>query len=282
MPTYKNRVPMAPNTQVWHYTKLEAIIAMLRDRQIRLTRLDAFRDPFEGSVPKKQIDDQVAILGGATATEMMMRSVTTYYPDMQVPRHPDVQVSRMRDLWQEVTQRRRAKTRSAHAICWSAGDESEAMWKLYCSDGDKGQGLALRSQLSKLEESIAGHDLVVSPVRYRFFHEGDAFDDELDPFMHKRKGFACEQEVGLLSYDDAHYLALTSFLGRNAAAAPPDELPTYRFIDWSLTSAIDSITLSPYASEAYESRARDAIAAIDPKLVVELSVLSERRYAANF
>ena len=41
--------------------------AMLRDRQIRLTRIDAFPDPFEGSVPKKQIDDQVAIFWGCSA-----------------------------------------------------------------------------------------------------------------------------------------------------------------------------------------------------------------------
>jgi len=30
---------MSPNTQVWHYTSLEAVIAMLRDRQMRLTRI---------------------------------------------------------------------------------------------------------------------------------------------------------------------------------------------------------------------------------------------------
>lgn len=255
---------------------------MLRDRQIRLTRLDAFPDPFEGSVPKRQIDDQVAIFGGAQLTEMMMRSVAAYYPDMQLPRYPDRQVPRSRDLWREMTQRRRAKTRSAHAICWSSGDESEAMWKLYCSDGGQGQGLALRSQLAKLEESVAGHDLIVSPVTYRFFHEGDAFDDELDPFMHKRKGFAYEQEVRLLKYDEGHYFALNSFLRGNATAASPDELPKYIFLYWSLLKAIDSITVSPYASEAYESKARDAITTIDPKLAVELSVLSERRYAANF
>lgn len=69
MPTYKNRRSMPQGTKVWHYTSLEAVIAMLRDRQMRLTRIDKFCDPFEGSVPKKTIDDQVVIFGGAQARE---------------------------------------------------------------------------------------------------------------------------------------------------------------------------------------------------------------------
>jgi len=191
----------------------------------------------------------------------------------------------------------RDKTHSAHAICWTSGDESEAMWRLCCPDGEnekeKGQGLALRSTLAKLEAFVAHHDLFISPVSYRFYHEGDGFDDELDPFMDKRKGFECEQEVWILKYDEAHYSKLRSCdepeypefsnsLVENGTAALPDELPKYVLLDWSLTGAIHAITVSPYTFEAYESKARRDIAAIDPLVVVELSVLSERRFAPNF
>ena len=86
MPIYKNRMVMDLNAPVFRYTSLDAVIAMLRDRKLRLTRLDAFRDPFEGSVPKRQIDDQIPIFGGAYATEMMMTSAAPHYPDMNVPR----------------------------------------------------------------------------------------------------------------------------------------------------------------------------------------------------
>jgi hypothetical protein len=280
MPIYKNRMVMDLNAPIFRYTSLEATIAMLRDRKLRLTRLDAFRDPFEGSVPKQQIDDQVPIF--SSAHEMMMESVSAHYPGMQVRR------THHRDPWQEMTNRRRAMTRSAHASCWSSGHESEALWRLYCrdsngdSDRNEGVGLALRSHLARLEASVADLDVYVSPVKYRIYHEGPAFNDELDAFMHKRQGFACEREVRVLKFDEAHYRALSDSLIENTGTPPPSELPTYRFFDWSLDSAIDWITVSPYASEVYELRARDAIAAIDPKLVVELSVLSERRYAANF
>ena len=125
----------------------------------------------------------------------------------------------------------------------------------------------------------------MSPIRYRYYHDGDAFDDELDPFMHKRMGFAHEREVRLLKYDESHYFELEAALtsGDPARATPP-ELPEHIFLDWSPAAVIERITISPYADDSYETRARDAIASIDPSLVdrLELSVLSERRYAPQF
>ena len=50
----------------------------------------------------------------------------------------------------------------------------------------------------------------MSPITYRYYHEGDAFDDELDPFMHKRMGFEHECEVRLLKYDDGHNIGVGS------------------------------------------------------------------------
>jgi hypothetical protein len=278
MPTYKNRAPMDEATELRRYTTLDGLVHIFQNRQLRLTRVDKFHDPFEGSVPKRQIDDQLPIFSSRNADQMM--SVAAYYPSMSMPPH------RHLDPWTEMTLRRRAKTRSAHASCWTAGHESEAMWRLYCRDGEsEGQGVALQSTLGKIEASVARHNLFVSPIRYRYYHDGDAFDDELDPFMHKRMGFAHEGEVRLLKYDESHYFELEAALtsGDPARATPP-ELPEHIFLDWSPAAVIERITISPYADESYERRARDAIASIDPSLVdrLELSVLSERRYAPQF
>ena len=274
MPTYKNRMPLPPDTQVWHYTELKAVIAMWRDQQMRLTRIDKFGDPFEGSVPKKQIDDQVPIFAGQQGgLTMMMQHAAA--------RHSGP-AGLYRDLWGEMTKRRRAKTRSAHAICWSWGDESEAMWSLYCKDGKDDQGLALRSTLAKLEESVVHENVYVSPLKYRLYQEGPAFNNELDAFMHKRRGFRHEQEVRVVMFDRAHFGELSRLLIENPTAPPPPDLPEYRYLDWSPTNCVEAITISPYASEAYESAARSAIEVLDPKVSVELSVLSERRYAPQF
>jgi hypothetical protein len=275
MPRYKNRAPMDEATELRRYIALEALVHIFRDQRLRLTRVDKFLDPFEGSVPKGQIDDQLPLFSSRNAIQMM--SVAAHYPGMSIPPRRNV------DPWMEMTMRRRAKTRSAHASCWTAGHESEAMWRLYCRDGEvEGQGVALQSTLGRVEASVAQHDLIVSPIRYRHYHEGDAFTDELDPFMHKRMGFAHEGEVRLLKYDESHYLMLAAAL-TSGDPTPPD-LPAHIFLDWSPVSVIEKITISPYGDEAYETRVRDAIEAIAPSLLdtVELSVLSERRYAPQF
>src|SRR6266853_1810910 len=80
MPTYKNRPPMDPDTPVWRYLSLNAVIATVRDRQLRFTRVDTFPDPFEGSVPKQTIDEQVVLFGGAYHMRMAYASVAAHYP----------------------------------------------------------------------------------------------------------------------------------------------------------------------------------------------------------
>jgi len=260
------------------YTTIDALVHIFRNQQLRLTRVDKFLDPFEGSVPTKQIDDQVPIFSSRNADQMM--SVAAHYPGMSIPARRNL------DPWTEMTLWRRAKTRSAHASCWTAGPESEAMWRLYCRDcGTEGQGVALQSTLGKVEASVSRHDLIVSPIRYRHYHIGDAFNDELDAFMHKRMGFAHEGEVRLLKYDESYYLKLGPALTRgDPTAATPSELPEHIYLDWSPATVIERITISPYADDAYEKRVRGAITSIDPSLVdrLELSVLSERRYAPQF
>lgn len=156
------------------------------------------------------------------------------------------------------------------------------MWRLYCRDGEEGQGLALRTTLGRLEDSVAGHDLYVSPVTYRRYHIGPAFNDGIDPFMHKRQGFEHEREVRLLKFDEDYFRAANAAISSDEDIAPalPAEPPEYIYVDWSLAAVIQAIVVSPYASEIYEANARHQIAAIDPSLAarIELSVLSERRY----
>jgi hypothetical protein len=278
MAVYKNRPPMDPATELRRYTSLNALERMLRDKRLRLTRIDQFEDPFEGSVPKQQTDDQVAIFSSANQMDMMAESQGGMH------RHR----SYIRDAWTRMTIRRRAATRSAHASSWTWGPESEAMWRLYCKDESvRGQGVALHTMLGKLESSITRADLYVSPIRYRLYHEGPAFNDEVDPFMHKRLGFECEREVRVLSYDQKHWQVLTwALIGGTGfeptPPVPPPEMPEHIFIDWDPLAITRAIVISPYASEAYEKSVKAVVSAIDPAAIVELSLLSERRCGANF
>lgn len=274
---------MTPATELRRYTSLDALEHMLGDNQLRLTRVDVFKDQFEGSVPKQQIDDQLPAFSSVNAMLMMGESIAAQYPGA-----PSMPPRPINDPWTRMTIRRRVATRSAHASCWNWGEESEAMWRLYCNDGELGQGVALRTTFGKLEASVAHHDLIIGRVVYRLYHEGPAFNDDLDPFMHKRMGFECEREVRVLSFAQQHYstlaLALTGLYAFAPVPDPPAELPEYLYLDWRPLDVADAIVISPYATEDYERRARVAVAAINPSAagIIELSMLSERRYAANF
>ncbi len=274
MPAYINRPPIEPSTAVWRYLSLKAAVATVRDRKLRLTRLDTFPDPFEGSVPKQQIEDQLPLAAGATTTRSMMSSIAAHYPSMSVVRHTE-QI----DLFEELTRLRRAKTRSTYASCWSAGNESEALWRLYGNvGGGDGIGVALKTTLSRLEASVQVHDLYVSPVSYRPYHEGPAFTDEIDSLMHKRLGFQAEQEVRLLKVDHQQYLSLTE----RQPNVP--ELPEHVFLAWPVEDIVEEIVLSPYADADYEWLATTALTAAMPgkKMPVTLSDLNPRRYQPNF
>jgi len=225
------------------------------------------------------MDEQVALLSSALSSQMEVTDMAGQFPGIHHVKH------RHQNPWELITKRRRAMARSVHASCWCWGLESEAMWRLYCHrDGPAGQGLALRTTLASLEASVAWHNLYVSPVSYRHYHEGPAFDDELDPFLHKRKGFEHEHEVRLLRFDAPHFHALNTAVGFEFDITPPAELPHDIYIDWSPWDVIDAIVVSPYSTANYEAAARHAITAVDPSLAgrVVLSVLSERRYGPDF
>src|SRR5256885_15185852 len=114
MPKYKNRAPMDETTELRRYITIDALADIFRNRKLRLTRVDKFPDPFEGSVPKKQIDDQVPIFSSRNADQMM--SVAPHFPGMSMPMR-SMPPQRNLDPWTEMTLWRRAKTRSAHASC---------------------------------------------------------------------------------------------------------------------------------------------------------------------
>jgi hypothetical protein len=257
---------------VWRYLSLNAVIQTIERRQLRLTRIDAFRDPFEGSVTKKQMDDQNILLAGAGARRNMMNAIAAHHPGMGKIPPPD------EDPWMRITRWRRARTRSAHASCWSYGDECEPLWRLYCDDGAPGVGVALQTTLSRLEWSVEAHDLYVSPIRYIRYHEAPAFTDDMEPLMHKRHGFSAERELRLLKFNQAHFQALVP----KDASVP--ELAEHIYLDWVLGDVIDAIIISPYADVKYEQEVRQAIDGADPRLSdrVALSVLHGRRYPPLF
>src|SRR5580658_4122886 len=119
---------IAPGTPLCRYVHLIELEHLLADHQLRLTRIDQFPDPFEGSVPQASIDALVPIIGGGQMTRTMMECVAAHYPGMELPPRDT------RDPFELIATRRKAAARSAHASCWTMAQETEPRWRLYCKD----------------------------------------------------------------------------------------------------------------------------------------------------
>lgn len=253
---------ISDDTPVWRYQSLSAVFGTIRTRKLRLTRIDTFQDPFEGSVPFSHNDLQALLFGG------MMNSI--------VPNHNAEMVKSSlppdEDPWARVIRLRRARTRSAHASCWSIGEESEAIWRLYCHDSREGVGVAFQTTFARLKASVPD-ELRVDPITYIRYHEAPPFTDEIAHLLHKRHGLAAEKELRVLRFDQDHFNAQIP----KGASVP--ELPEHFTLEWDVGSVIERIVISPYADERYESLVRVAIGAIDQKLAarIDLSELHERR-----
>jgi hypothetical protein len=158
---------------------------------------------------------------------------------------------------------------------------------LYCNHkGVPGRGVALETTLESLEASVAAHDLVVSPIKYRYYDDVDrqCFNDELDQFFHKRKGFQHENELRLLRMDERHYRQITApdpcahyYIPEPAAGGLPDHL----FLTWDPT-VIERIIIGPYADDAYETEVKDTLESAGFKKRIESSILDPRRYRPRY
>ncbi|MBS1994683.1 MAG: hypothetical protein JSS86_00175 [Cyanobacteria bacterium SZAS LIN-2] len=267
---------VAPGAPLWRYAHLIELRHVLSGQQLRLTRVDRFHDPFEGSVPNQQIEDQGVILRGGALMMMAMESAAAHFPGMARPYRVPT------DPWALMSIRRKVAARSAHASCWTKAPETEPRWRLYCNDEAPGQGIAMRTTYEKLEASVAHHGIIVQGISYRHYHVGPAFTDDRAPFLHKRMGFHDEEEIRLLSCNEAHKNALAYALtadGRfGLPPAPPAELPEHIHVAWNPLDVLDGVVVSPYATADYERRVREVFAALAPAALslIELSRFSAR------
>jgi hypothetical protein len=104
-----------PNSIIYRYFDLEKFESLLRDRALFFCRSDKFSDPFEASVPKKEVDYRV--------TER--RSHTSY--SNRIISNEEAQKSS-----QDLGDLHKRSRKSFIVNCWHINNgESDAMWRLY-------------------------------------------------------------------------------------------------------------------------------------------------------
>jgi len=165
--------PDDEDVRVWRYMDFTKLVSLLDSRRLYFTRADNFDDPFEGSLPRinvqarQQVPSDIAKEARQAFAEAMAKLGDV---NRQLPR--------------------------CHAInCWHMNEyESAAMWKLYLKSDE---GIAVQSTYRKFRSSLIDEEKIfVGVVRYIDYEtEWIAAGNLLTPFVHKRKSFEHEREV---------------------------------------------------------------------------------------
>jgi hypothetical protein len=166
--------PANENEKVWRYMDFTKFVSLIELGSLYFTRADEFEDPFEGSYPKKNIEERQLI------------------PDAV----PDECRDAVREAVAQIGISNRHWLRYVAVNCWHLNPhESAAMWKLYLKSNE---GIAIQSTYQKLRDSFSKvkEDVFVGQVMYIDYDtEWFAPDNLLAPFVHKRRSFEHEREV---------------------------------------------------------------------------------------
>lgn len=166
-----------PDQPLMHYMKFEFFMQMLVAEQLRMRRLDDFRDdPIEGLYPE------------ANKHELSSFDVAWLK-----------QIGTSQDVSGLVASNKHQRE-EAYIHCWFGGiSESKPMWEKH---GDKGRGVCLTTTAGKLEHSVkCSADLLISVCGVTCLDEETPIPTAMSflPFCRKRTKFKDENEFRLIA-----------------------------------------------------------------------------------
>jgi hypothetical protein len=202
-------------SQIWRYLDLARFIHLISTKTLHFTRIDQFKDKFEGSYPLKNIQDW----------ENQYTEVGNF------------------KNWRKFV----------CVSCWYKSDkESTAMWELY---GANGQGIAIYSSKQRLEESLNDFSITYEDIKYiDFINDKADILTPLDIWKYKRIEFKyeCEFRAALTLIPQSHqYKNGFPVFGSvdNQEGFPKEG----RDIPVKLDILIEKVAFSPYVEKWYRS-----------------------------
>ncbi len=218
-PAVSGYQPQDDQIKVWRYMDLPKFVDFLQTNYLHLSRVSAFKDYFEGTYPQgaastsRELTKGLASAGILTEMTMASKNAMRIYS------------SYMKNVLGE----------RMYASCWYSGDaENALMWRAY---GESGLGLVIQSTYAKLRDNVPANlefPVFIGQVRYMDYiadgHPGFYSSSPLETYMNKRKEYASEREVRLLSMFTAN------------GPQPPGIL-----VDFDFKSVVESVSIHPDA-----------------------------------
>lgn len=169
--------PLDAEAILWRYMDFPKFVSILENQALFFVRADRLNDPFEGSLPTRNIESQQTNLHPEFKEAMTMAGLPTYSL-----------------YWKQLP-------RFTLVNCWHHSDyESEAMWKLYSTIQG---GIAIKTRFHIFIESFIAYERIhIGMVNYvDYDSQYIPQHDPLSPYLYKRNSFAHEREVRAIIQD---------------------------------------------------------------------------------
>lgn len=246
-----------PTTSIWRYLSARRFDHLLQNSALWLARADKLGDSHEGSLPF------------GSSTEVLIEFVRKMRPDLS-----EAYLQGHRDQIQRLAQRVILFT---YANCWAGVEhESELLWKKFAPGND---AVAVRSTVQRLiDADQSSHLLHCVGVRYLDYDTDVAtppgidptrMADSLAPFVCKRREFAAEHEVRLLTQE-----------WEPGLFGYGDPGPEGHAMAVSLPTLIEEVRLAPTSDRADLRRVQAAVTdvGLDPAIVRPSSLARPPRF----
>ncbi len=178
--------PENENCKVWRYMDFTKFVSLLANKSLFFTRIDKFRDCFEGVFPQQNTNVEVM------KTTLVWRNIM----NQQETKINDKMLMSIIDDKQEYNALLRERTAVS---CWHMNEyESAAMWDLYLRSNE---GVAIQTTFHNLIESfnVSDKEIYVGKVQYIDFNsEYIPLENDLNALLYKRKSFEHEKEIRAL------------------------------------------------------------------------------------
>lgn len=177
--------PTNPDVPIWRYVSLAKYISLLQTRALHFSRLDLLGDPFEGSLPRANVQIWEHI-----------RENRRIDPDLAV--FKDLSDERFNEIVKHQRAARKASQAVFYVNCWHMNEhESDAMWRLY---GLNGESVAIRSTYRQLRSALP-NEIHIGEVLYINYDTDAIAGNNLFNFVvRKRKSFEHERELRAVAW----------------------------------------------------------------------------------
>ena len=158
--------------KIWRYLDFTKLLDLLEKKSLFFTQPGRFSDPFEGSIPLKNVQSRLDQLKASPINEQTSQRAIEH-----------------------LSQGNKSNVEKHAVNCWHINDhESAAMWELYLKSSE---GVAIQSTYHRFKSCFESQDpILIGKVNY-IDYENDSIPEGniFFPIMHKRKSFEHEQEL---------------------------------------------------------------------------------------